>query len=476
MGKQYDVAIIGAGVCGAAIARELSRYDAAVCVLEKEEDICCGTTKANSAIIHGGHDPVPGTWKAKLNVQGNRMMDQLARELDIPFVRNGAMVVCTAPERLPELETLRLRGVENGVDGMRILSREEAVQREPNLSDAVCGALLIPTSGIVCPFELNLALAENASANGVDFFFDSEVRAIHRGDDGVFRIEIASGEVVLACAVVNAAGVFADRIHNMVSSVKMTIRPRRGEYVLLDKQAGTHVSSTIFALPDAAGKGVLVTPTVHGNLLVGPTSEQIADREGTDTTAAGLALVVEKASRSVKDLPFGSVITSFAGLRASGETKDFRIGEVQDCPCFFDCAAIDSPGLSSAPAIGVMVAGLVRERLSLKEKPSFQAVRRGIVRMESLTIEERNARIRKNPAYGSIVCRCEKISEGEIVDAIRRPLGARSLDGVKRRVRAGMGRCQGGFCAPRVMEILARERKIAMKEVTKSGGDSKMIC
>ncbi len=470
----YDVIIIGAGVTGSAIARELSRYDANVCVLEKCEDVCEGTSKANSAIIHAGFDAEEGSLMAKMNVRGNEMMDQLAEDLDIPFKRIGAMVVCVQKDTLDELQTLYERGVANGVKGMRILSKEEAMAMEPNLSDNVEGALYAPSSGIVCPFILNIAMAENAADNGVEFRFNTKVEQITKDDAGIWHLRTNNGEYK-ARYVVNAAGVYADVFHNMVSDKKIHITPRRGDYCLLDKEAGNHVSHTIFTLPTKLGKGVLVTPTVHGNLIVGPTAVDVNDREGTNTTAAGIADLITKANQQVKDLPMRKVITSFAGLRAHEDHHEFIIQEVEDAPHFIDAAGIESPGLTSCPAIGEMVGEMLREKMSLTPKDNWIARRKGILNPQTLTMEERNALIQKEPAYGNIICRCESISEGEILDAIHRTLGARSLDGVKRRTRAGMGRCQAGFCSPRVMEILHRELGIPLEEVTKSGGRSTIV-
>lgn len=469
----YDVLIIGAGVSGAAIARELSRYQVKCCVVEKEEDVCCGTSKANSAIIHAGFDAMPGSLMAKMNVEGNAMMEELAAELDFPFERRGSLVICLSEEDMPGLQELYNRGVKNGVPGLQILNREEVLEMEPNISEHVYAALLAPSAGIVCPFHLNIALAENAHENGVEFSFDTEVQSIEKLEEG-FRIKTSQGEYT-SRYVVNAAGVYADCIHNMVSSKKIHITPRRGDYLLLDKIAGGHVGRTIFALPGKYGKGVLVTPTVHGNLLVGPTAIDIREKEGTNTTKEGLDYVVEQAGLNVKNLPLRQVITSFAGLRAHEDGHEFIIGEVEDAKGFIDCAGIESPGLSSCPAIGKMVADLLQQKMKLSLKEDFVAVRKGIVNPADLKLEERNALIRENQAYGNIICRCEMITEGEIMDAINRPLGAKSLDGVKRRTRAGMGRCQGGFCSPRVMEIIARERGIAISDITKSGGESKII-
>jgi glycerol-3-phosphate dehydrogenase len=470
----YDVIIIGAGVSGCAIARELSRYQVKACVLEKEEDVCCGTSKANSAIVHAGYDAEPGSLMAELNVKGNERMEELARELDFPFERRGSFVVCTEEEGVPKLQELYERGVKNGVKGMRILNREEAFSMEPNLAEETKYVLYAPTAGIVCPFSMNIALAENAYTNGIEFRFDTEVRSIEKTENG-YRLDTSNGSLETRY-VVNAAGVYADVFHNMVSTRKIHITPRKGEYLLLDKSAGNYVSRTIFALPGKYGKGVLVTPTIHGNLLVGPTADDIEDKEGTNTTADGLLAVRQKAGRNVKELPMRSVITSFAGLRAHEDGHDFIIGEPEDAAGFIDCAGIESPGLTSAPAIGMLVAELLCKKMNLSPNLDFQEKRKGIRNPAKLSVAERNELIRQNPAYGNIICRCEMISEGEILDAIHRPLGAKSLDGVKRRTRAGMGRCQSGFCSPRTMELLHRELGIPMEELTKAGGDSKLIC
>lgn len=469
----YDVIIIGAGVSGAATARELSRYKVNACVIEKEEDVCCGTSKANSAIVHAGYDAATGSLMAKLNVRGNQMMEQLAKDLDFPFKKNGSLVVCLHEEDMPNLQALYDRGVANGVKDLRILNREELRAMEPNISDDAYAALYAPTAGIVCPFNLNIAMAENACVNGVEFKFDTEVTGLHPIEGG-WAIETNQGTFETKY-VVNAAGVYADRLHNMVSAKKIHITPRRGDYCLLDKTAGHLVSKTIFALPGKFGKGILVAPTVHGNLILGPTAIDIEDKEGTNTTREGLDQVITKCGMNVKNIPMRSVITSFAGLRAHEDGHEFLIGELEDAPGFIDCAGIESPGLTSSPAIGEMVAEILREKLNLEKNENFVATRKGVLDPDALSKEERIELIRKNPAYGNIICRCEMITEGEILDAIHRPLGAKSLDGVKRRTRAGMGRCQAGFCSPRTMEILARERHVSMFDITKSGGDSKIV-
>lgn len=470
----YDVIIIGAGASGAAIARELSRYQGRFCVLEKEADICCGTSKANSGIVHAGFDAKEGSLMAKLNVEGNKMMEKLSKELDFSYQKNGSLVVCTNESEVEKLNELLERGKRNGVEGLQILDREELKALEPNISDEAVAALYAPTGGIVCPFGLTIAFAENAAQNGVEFCLDQEVKKIERRIAGGYRI-CTQDTMYETKVIVNAAGVYADVFHNMVSEKKIHIMARKGEYFLLDKTAGGHVSHTVFTLPGKFGKGVLVTPTVHGNLLVGPTAVDIEDKEGTDTTMQGIEEIRRKAARSVKDIPFRQVITGFAGLRAHEAGHEFIIKEVEDAPGFIDCAGIESPGLTSAPAIGRMAAELAKKILDLKENPTFCGARKGILNPAELPAKERNELIRKNPAYGRIVCRCEMISEGEILDAIHRPLGATTMDGIKRRTRAGMGRCQAGFCTPKTMEILERELKIRQEEITKNGAGSEMI-
>ena len=347
---------------------------------------------------------------------------------------------------------------------------------EPNITDETQWALYAPTGGIVCPFELTIAFAENAAANGVHFQFDTQVQEVipTDGEDGrQFLLETTKGQL-RAKVVVNAAGVYADRLHNQVSREKLHITPRRGSYNLMDKTAGSHVRHVIFPLPTDKGKGTLVTPTIHGNLLIGPTVVDIEDPEGTNTTAQELAAVVQTSGKYIANIPYRETITSFAGLRAHEDGHEFRIGEVSDCPGFVDCAGIESPGLTSAPAVGVMVAECVAKILDSEKKADFNPTREGILDPKTMTPEAYRELIRQEPSYGTIVCRCESVTEGEIVDAIRRSPGARSLDGVKRRTRAGMGRCQAGFCSPRVMEILARELGIPLEEVTKSGGASRI--
>ena len=474
----YDILIIGGGVTGAAIARELSRYDLKTALFEKGEDVCSGTSKANSGIAHAGFDAVPGSLKAKMNIRGSQMMEELSRKLDFPYKRNGSLVLCFDEKDRPRLEKLLQQGKENGVEGLEILEKKELLALEPALSEEVVCALHAPTGGIVCPFKLTIALAENAAVNGVEFHLNEGVKRVSKGPVEGYTVETGKGTYETRI-VVNAAGLYGDEIHNQVSGEKLHITPRKGEYCLMDKKIGQLVSHTIFQMPTAMGKGVLVTPTVHGNLMVGPTATDISDKEGVDTTAEGLDEVLKKAALSVKSLPRGVTITSFAGLRAHEDHDDFILGEVKDAPGFFDAVGIESPGLTSAPAIGEWMAEKIVEKLrktqKVEEKKAFQETRKDIPNIASMDQAEAAALIAENPAYGTIICRCEKVTEGEIIDAIRRPLGARSLDGIKRRTRAGMGRCQAGFCSTKVMDILARELGIPLEEVTKAGGASRML-
>ena len=474
----YDVIIIGAGVTGCAVARFLSKYQGRFMVLERSEDVCTGTSKANSAIIHAGFDAAHGSLMAKYNLIGSRMYPELAKELDFAYIRNGSLVLALSEEDIPKLEALKENGIKNGVEGLEIVDRARLKELEPSVGHVPVAALYAPTAGIVCPFGATIAFAENAHKNGVEFRFNAEVKGLTKETDengqACWIVQTAEG-AFRTRAVVNAAGVYADIIHNMVSAQKIRITPRKGDYLLLDRRTGGYVKHTVFQVPGKYGKGVLVSPTVHGNTIVGPTAEDIDDKEGVDTTAEGFDDLMEKAGLAFDDLPLREVITSFAGLRAHEEHHDFILGEVADAPGFFDCAGIESPGLSAAPAIGEETAKNVAARLALPENPDFVPTRKGFLDPKALPLEELSALIKEKPEYGRIVCRCEQISEGEILDAIRRPLGAKSLDGVKRRVRAGMGRCQAGFCAPRIMDLLAEEWDMDVADVTKSGGGSGLI-
>lgn len=473
----YDVCVIGAGVSGCAIARELSKKQLSVCVVEAADDVCCGTSKANSAIVHAGFDAQTGSLMARLNVEGNLLMPGLCEELGVDFNQIGSLVVCTSEETRPNLEALLARGIANGVLDLRIIERDELCAMEPNVSDAAVCALWAPTAGIVNPFQLTVALAEVAAQNGVDFLFNTRVTGVEKSGD---KWLVSSNEAqVTTKIVVNAAGVYADEIHNLVCQPgdELSITPRRGQYFVLDTAAQGYVKHTVFALPTAYGKGVLVSPTTAGNILVGPTAEDIDNKEGVDTTQDGLSQIREKSSITMKDVPLWHSIRTFSGLRAHQPNHDFVIGEVAGAAGFVDCAAIESPGLTSAPAIGRMVAGIVCDIAGQPaDKQGWVSSRRRIPDVEHMSLDEWAALIKTRPDYGRVICRCRHVTEGQIVDAIHAPIPATSLDAIKRRTEAGMGRCQAGFCTPKVMEILEREIEgMVPTALTKSGPGSELI-
>ncbi len=470
---KYDVAVIGGGVVGALISRALSRYDISVAMLEKCNDVAMGTTKANSAIVHGGFDAANGTLKAKLNVRGTELMPQVCTDLSVPYRNNGSLVLAFSEKEMEHVQKLYERGVKNGVPKLSVLDKAQVKALEPHVSDEVVGALLSETAGIVCPYELTIAATENAVTNGVEFIRNCAVEAISTSAEG-FVLSTTQGEIT-AKYVVNAAGIHSDDIARMIGDNSISLVARKGEYYLLDKSFGYMADHTIFQCPNEMGKGVLVTPTVDGNLLIGPSALDVDDKEDVDTTPEGLEFIVEKAKKSVPTLNIRGAITSFAGMRAHPTTDDFIIGFSEKNDCFLNVAGIESPGLSAAPAIAEMVANMLVEKADFKEKAEFVTTRKAPVRFRHMTKSEREAFIAKNKAYGRIICRCETITEGEILDAIHAPAGARDVDGVKRRTRAGMGRCQGGFCGSKVVEILARELKVPMNEITKFGGESKIL-
>lgn len=455
----YDVIIIGAGVIGCAVARELSRYALCTLVLEKENDVCCGTSKANSAIVHAGFDAKPHTLKGLLNAKSNLLFDQLTTELDVPFKRNGALVLCFDETNHSALLELKERGKQNGVSNLQILTRAEALALEPNLSHEVVSALYAPSSGITCPFTLTLALAENAFTNGVSFKFNSPVTSIIKEKDS-FLVHTPT-QTYQTRIVVNAAGVFSDAFNNSVSAHTFTITPVKGEYDLFDKYAGHLVSHTLFQLPTRLGKGVLFTPTIDGNLLIGPNATPCQDKDNVETTRLGLDEILSKATHTITSIPMHYVITSFSGLRAHCDHDDFIIGEAPDVPNFFNALGIESPGLSCAPLIGKQLASAICDKLTPMPNPLFNPNRKGLIHFNSLPLEVKQKLIKENPLYGKVICRCESITEGEIVDALTRPLGATDLEGIKKRTRAGAGRCQSGFCYIKNCELLSKENTIA---------------
>ena len=468
----YDVAIIGAGVVGSMIARELSRYELKVCVVEKQNDAACGATKANSAIVHAGFDAKPGTLKAKLNVLGSELMEQTAKELGVKYKNNGALVIGFNDADYGKISKLYEQGKTNGVKNLRIIDSNELHALEPKLSEKAVCALYAPTSSVVCPYELCIAALGNAMDNGTDFLRSFEVTSIKKCD-GYYEIN-SDVSSVSAKYIVNAAGLYADSIAEMVSDCGFTIHPRRGEYILLDKECGNLTERTIFRTPTDKGKGILLSPTVDGNFLTGPTATDCEDKTDKSTTGDGLAMVMSQARENLPEISFGKTITSFCGLRAVGSTGDFIIAPANDT--FINVAGIESPGLSASPAIAKYVADMLAEHgLSLTPKTDFNPIRKPSHYFREASIEEKNKIIKQDPSYGRIICRCEGISEGEIISAIHENPGAVDLDGIKRRTRAGMGRCQSGFCLPYTAEILARELNIPFENVTKSGGNSKIV-
>lgn len=469
----YDVVVIGAGVAGSCIARELSRYKLSVCLLDKEWDVASGTSKGNSAIVHAGYDAKPDTLQAYLNVKGNELMEQWCAELDVPFKRVGSLVLAFNDDDMYELHKLMEQGQANGVQGLRIIYKDELHAMEPYISDDAVAALYAPTAGIVCPYELTIAAAENAVVNGVDIELGQAVQSIMRESDG-FEI-VTTEHTIRARYVIDAAGVYADDVASMIGDNSFKITPRKGEYCILDKAKGYLAKHVIFQPPTAMGKGVLVTPTVDGNILVGPNAHDVNDKEDTATTAAGLQEIMDTARKSVPGVSERDVITSFAGLRAvSGSDFVIKASDVDNR--FIIVGGICSPGLTSAPAITVMVVGLLYQAgLILDVKADFNPIRKGIPRFREMNEEERRQLIAMNPAFGRVICRCETVTEGEIIEAVNRPIPAVTLDAIKRRARAGMGRCQSGFCTPRVMEIISRERGIPVDGITKKGGRSLIL-
>ncbi len=470
----YDIAIIGAGVIGTFIARELSRYKLNIVLIEKDNDVSNGTTKANSGIIHAGYDAVPGTLKAKLNALGNPMFDKVCEELDVPLERIGSLVIASNKEEMKAIKKLYQRGIVNGVPDIKIIDKNEVRELESNINNNVVGALYSKTCKIIGPFELAIALAENAVENGAELFLNSKVKSIDKIDKG-YRINMSDKSLVTKC-VINCAGVYADEINNMVASPSFKINPRRGQYFILDKSAGTLINSVVFQCPTKLGKGVLVTKTVHGNLLIGPDAEDVEDKENNQTTAERLELIKKESKKTSEMIPFNKVITSFSGLRACGDTGDFIIEESKEAEKFINVAAIESPGLSASPAIAEYVVQKVKNIFAeLQNKEDFNPRRKKVIRFMELSDEEKTKLIKEDSTYGRIICRCENITEGEIIDCIHRKAGASTVDGVKRRCRPGMGRCQGGFCGSKVVEILARELKKKPQDIVKESKKSYIL-
>ena len=474
MTSDTDILIIGAGITGCAVARELSRYSASVTVLEAADDLAEGATKANSGIVHAGYDAVPGTKKAYYNVRGAEMYPSLCEKLGVPYARNGALVIALDDSDRAAVLKLLERGVRNGVKGLEILEHDELLAIEPNLNPQVVCALSVPSGAVVSPYEMAFAMADDAAVNGVSFRFNLPVSSVSRLPDGRFSVR-AVGREFSCRALVNCAGASGAVIHNQLSGDHLTMIHRRGQYYLLDRSPEQPFTRTVFQCPSPMGKGVLVTPTVHGNLLLGPTAEDIPDPLDTSTSAQGLSEVLKKAALTWPALSVRTNITNFSGVRAHLSCDDFVVGPCSGCEGYFEAIGIESPGLSSAPAIGSDLAGMISGYLSLRAKEKTVPYA-GLPRpFRDMTDEERAEAVASDPAYGNIICRCEMVTEAEIRAAVRRPVGARSVDAVKRRTRAGMGRCQGGFCLPRVASIISEETGLSLEQVTKNGGKSFLL-
>lgn len=470
----YDIIIIGAGINGGLLAHGLSKYNLKIAVLEKDNDVGNEATAANSAIVHSGHDPKTGTLKAKLNVRGNELYEDLCKELKVDFIRNGALVVATDETELPKLEELYQQAIDRKVP-VKKLTREEAIALEPNLSDAVIAAIDLPSTGIISPWEVTIAAMEDAVNNGVELFLDNKVIAISK-KEGYFEIT-TNKSVYQSKIVINSAGIYSDDIYRMVSHQSpYNVRARRGEYYVLDRAEKPVVSRTIYPLPSEKGKGVLVVPTIHNNILLGPNSDEIANKEGKDNTAEALAYVKREVSKTVKNIPLHTIIRTYSGLRPTPDNHDFVIEEAKDVPNFVNLIGIESPGIASAPAITEYVINNILSKITpLEEKTTPRIERRPWIILNRMSVEEKQAWFEKDHRFGQMVCRCELVSEGEIVDVIHRNVGARTVKAVKRRVRAGAGRCQGGFCEPRVISILARELNIPLTEVLLDAEESKIL-
>ncbi len=469
----YDVTVIGCGVVGASIAYELSKYKLSVAVVEKENDVACGTTKANSAIVHAGYDPVPGTKMARLNVQGSKMMEELCRRLSVDYKRVGSLVIAFDEADMETIRALYRRGVENGVEDLQILNKQQTLEIERNLSPDVIGALYAPTAAIVNPWGLAIALAETAVRNGAQLRLNSAVTSIHNQGD-FYQIETFEGAFDTRY-IVNAAGAYADVINDMAAKPFFKILPVKGEYYLLDKSQGGVVSRTVFQPPNKDGKGVLISPTVHGNLIVGPTADPAENPEDVAVTAQGLEKIVKTATRSSTKVNFRESIRNFTGVRATTAQDDFIIEASPDAPRFVNAAAIKSPGLSAAPAIGIEVRSILEGiSLTCNEKENFIDAR-NITLFKHMTQEQKSEALKCDPSYGRVICRCETITEGDILQAMHSPIPPVSIDGVKRRCNAGMGRCQGGFCGPRVHEIISRETGLSMEEVCQDRAGSRLL-
>ena len=466
-----DIIVIGAGVVGCSIARELSKYNLDVLVVEKNSDVSEGISKGNSGIVHAGYNEKIGTLKAKLNIEGNKIFDDLSRDLQFPFKRNGAFILAFSDEEMKALESLKENGEKLGVEGLEILTREEALNIEPNLNKKIVGVLNVKTSGIVSPYEMTIALAENAAENGVEFKLNSKVTSIEKISEG-YKVTLNNKELVSGKLIINASGLEGAFLNNLVSMTKREINPVKGEYCLFDKVAGAMINKTLFQVPNKLSKGVLVTPTAEGNLLVGPNA---VEGKTLETSREGIDEILDKSKKSLEELPVARILNTFSGIRPKTKGGDFIIEEVEDAKNFINVIGIDSPGLTAAPAIGVYVVNMIKERLDLVEKKNFKKTREKIVRFAELSLKEKNKLIKEKPAYGHMICKCEFVTEGEIVEAIHRPIKALTVDAIKRRTRASMGGCQGIGCTLPISKILSRELGIDISDINKNSEGSPVI-
>ncbi|MCE5342130.1 MAG: NAD(P)/FAD-dependent oxidoreductase [Eubacteriales bacterium] len=468
-----EILIIGGGVIGCAVARELSAYTASITLLESGPDVATGASKANSGIVHAGFDTKPGSAKARYNVEGALLHEAYCRELGVPYVRNGALVLAFDEEQQRKVEALCRQGIENGVQKLAVINREQVLALEPNVNPDVHCALYAPTSALASPYELTCALADHAAVNGVAFVLHTEALEILKEEAG-FRVVTNQGDYN-AKIVVNCAGVASARLHDQLSETKLTIVPRKGEYYLLDHDVQPPFRHTMFQTPTAMGKGVLVTPTGHDTMLLGPSAMDETDPTDVATTAEALQIVREKALLTWPNENLRGVITTFAGVRAHELGDDFVVGATQGASGAYEAIGIESPGLSAAPAIAKALCGQITGENRLTRKAEWKPAPVRPKPFFAMTADERQAAYERDPAYGNVVCRCEKVTEAEVRAAIRRPVGARTIDAVKRRTRAGMGRCQGGFCSPRVLEILAEELGVLPTAITKDGGEGYVL-
>lgn len=473
--QKTDYVVIGAGAVGCAIARELSKYEVSVIVVDKRDDVGGNASKSNSAIIHTGYDAKPGTLESQLVVAANPMYDQLAKDLDVPFERIGALLPAVTDEQFEQLPAIKQKAFDNHVYDVEYLSAQTMREMEPNLNPEVKGGLFIPRESIIDPFILVQALAENAYANGVSFMLETEVTDIEVVDGAVRKVITTQGDIEADC-VINAAALHCDDIAAMVGKADYKVVPRRGQFFILDKNTDTKVNHIVLPIPTKITKGKLMTPTIHGNMLVGPTAEDLDDKENSATTTAGLDSIAADVRRLVPKVNLRDAITEYSGLRPNRNPEGLHVDTWEDLDGYVNLSGVRSTGLTLSVSMGKYVVERIRQTgRALTLKDNLIRTREGIPRFCELGEQEREALVAADPRYGQIICRCETITEGEIVNAIHRPLGAKTMDAVKRRVRAGMGRCQSGFCGPRVMAILARELKVPEEAINKNLAGSYMV-